>query len=148
MPIYKTKTRVEACLYTKLFDYIHSEIIPNTEIVLSGDLLCHPCKEIKELGADKVLDSTKKHIRRKLEAELVSSVQIFLNRKGKLIFLPASKSLQKLAEENLELRKELKSYRDNSNNAAKIVQDTAMIIPAKLKSVKSNLSWPLHSHQI
>ena len=125
-----------------MFDYIQSEIIPNSEIVLLSDLLCHLCKEIKELGADKSLDNTKKHIRRKLEAELCSSVQMFPNRKGKLIFLPASTSLQKLAEENLELRKELKSYRDNSNNAAKIVQDAAMNIRAELKSVKSNLSWP------
>ena len=106
------------------------------------DLLCHVCKEIKELGGDKVLDRTKKHVRRKLEAELGSSVQIFPNRKRNLIFLPASTSLQKLAKGNLELRKELKSYRDNSNNVAKIVQDAAIIIRAELKLVKSNLSWP------
>ena len=50
--------------YIKLFNYIRSEIIPNSETVLSRDLLCHPCKEIKELCADRVVDSRKKYTRR------------------------------------------------------------------------------------
>ena len=58
-------------------------------------------------GIISIRDSTRKHIRRRLESELANSVQIYPDDKGKLLMVPDSVQLRDAVLEIQSLRKEL-----------------------------------------
>lgn len=54
-------------------------------------------------GLQKLSESTKKHMRRKIEGEFGSSLDIFPNSNGKLLVLPCNLSLRETVKEKIAL---------------------------------------------
>ena len=61
-----------------------------------------------------VKDSTKKHIRRKLESEFGGALPIFPDVKGKLLLYPDNLSMCELAKDNQSLKAELHTLKSLS----------------------------------
>lgn len=112
---------IEREAYANLFDYIRTDIIPSKKIVLISSLTTK-LESFMLSGGNKLLpDSTRKHIRRRLECELGDSVQIFPDDKGKLLMVPDSASLQDVVLENQGLRRELGIWKAKVTNLNQII---------------------------
>ena len=57
-------------------------------------------------------DSTQKHVRRRLQSELLDSIRIFQDAKGKLLLIPDNVTLQEVAIEVQSLRSELEIWQE------------------------------------
>ena len=75
-------------------------------------------------GVSVLKDSTKKHIRRKLESELENYIHIFTAANGQLILVPDSVTLQDVVLENQSLKNELKVWKMKSTSMDKIIDQT------------------------
>ncbi len=87
-------------------------------------------------GGDRVIrDSTRKHIRRRLESELANSIQIYPDDKGKLLMVPDSVQLHDAVLEIQSLCKELGFWKGKVTDLTKITDQVSSAI--KILS----LSW-------
>lgn len=93
--------------YDELFHYIRMELFNTTKVLMMTDLTSRLVASIKSFGIDDVRDSTKKHLRRKLEKEFGESLHIIPDQKGKLLLYPDNLTVQDLVRENQTLRREL-----------------------------------------
>ena len=86
--------------------------------------------------------SFKKKSRGRLEIEFKDRANIFLNQKGKLIFLPNTVTIEQIAEDYMELQKQHEKLMLESDKKRKLVQEAAVIIRSELSQLKNNMSWP------
>ena len=112
----------EEIVFQKWFQYIRSDIIKYGKVVTVALLT----KALDTLFYENNLNPdsyTNKSFRRKsnrrLEIEFDGVAEIFLSSKGKLIFLPISKSRHSLATEIVELLQTLEKYSGISNKSKK-----------------------------
>ena len=98
---------IERCAYDKLLAYIRHELIPNPKVLPMTDLTSRLQSYMTAYGIDQVRESTKKHLRRKLESELGGCLHVISNEKGKLLIYPDSLAINDLVRETHSLRKEL-----------------------------------------
>eukprot|EP00794_Sanderia_malayensis_P020731 gene20733-22764_t len=132
----------EALSLDKLFHYIRNEVIAKEQVTTLVDLTLKLVQYLREAGLQQILDSTKKHLRRKLENEFGSAVTMFPNDSGRIIFLPLSVSATKLASEIVELKQELMQYRTDSGNSSRLVKNAALLLRSEAKSFQSPPAWP------
>ena len=97
-----------------LFTYIRSEVIEKQSITTMTELTKKLEMFAQARGKEKLNDGTRKHIRRKLEAEFGSILLIFPDDKGKLIVVLNSLSVEKVVKTNMNVRKELDTLRSHS----------------------------------
>ncbi|XP_053122764.1 uncharacterized protein LOC128332482 [Hemicordylus capensis] len=107
--------KAEREAFLELFQYIRTVIIPNKDVVVMTTLTSKLETFLQSRGVPALKDSTKKHMRRKLESELKDSIHIFTDDKGKLLVVPDSVSLKDLAVENHCLQRELNVWKAKSN---------------------------------
>ena len=98
---------IEIFAFKELLSYIRNELIPNPKLLSMTDPTSRLQTYMSPCGTNHVNDSTKKHLRRKLETELEGALHIFSDDKGKLILYPDSLKLSDLAKEKYSLKKEL-----------------------------------------
>jgi hypothetical protein len=91
-----------------------------------------------------IQDSTKKHIRRKLEAELGESINIFPDNRGKLLVVPNSVSFRDVVVENHNLHQELKTWKTKSTDIEKTLDKASLHIRSIIKHDMKSTPWPLH----
>ena len=94
--------------HDELFLYMRNELFLNPQIIPMTDLTSRLLSSMTSFGISHVKDSTKKHLRRKLEAEFAGSIHIIPDNKGKLLVYPDSLSMSELTKHahalNMELR--------------------------------------------
>lgn len=83
-PLYQV---IEREAHSNLFEYITTDIIPNKKITPITSLTVKLESFMSGSGVKLMTDSTRKHIRRRLESELGDSVDIFQDDKGKLVYV-------------------------------------------------------------
>ena len=132
----------EALSLEKLFHYIRNEVIAKEQVTTLVDLTSKLVQFLREAGLQQILDSTKKHLKRKLVSEFRSAISMFPNERGRIIFLPVNVSASKLASEIVELKQELKQYRIESEKSSKIAKYAALLLRSEAKSFQSPLAWP------
>ena len=123
-----------------LFDYIRSELLKNPKVVMMTSLTKELVDNMNFLGIQDVKPQTRKHIRRKLEAEFGNSLEIVSDERGRLLVLPDNLSKAMLATENMKMGAELESYR--SQDDAHIVKQCATILRSEIKKAKVEQPWP------
>ena len=143
--IYKN---IERQAYEKLFKYIRTDIIPQKMIVQVGTLVKKLESFMLDDGVTLLKDSSKKHIRRNLEAQLGKSVDIFPDDKGKLLMVPDSVSLRDVILENQILERELKVWRAKSTNFNNLIDHTSSHIRIIIKEKMPSTSWPIHPSDV
>ena len=107
--------------FSDLFEHIRAEVlekqrvIPMTEVTNQFELFA------RQRGIEKVRETAKKHIKRKIDAEFGPRLEIFPSSGGKLIVMPANLSVKETGEAKLELEKEVDILRQITQHVDKIV---------------------------
>ena len=98
---------------------------------------------MKNLGIQEVKESTKKHLRRKLEATFGDLLQFETIDEGKkqLIVIPSTLSRLQLARENIALNDKL-ALSEKCRKESLHLTKAALIIRSSIKSKETEMSWP------
>ena len=102
----------------------------------------------RQKGIEKVRETAKKHIKRKISAEFGTTLEIFPSSKGKLIVVPTNLSLKETVEAKLELEKEVDILRQNTQEADKIVDKCFTHIRGELLKSRWSSQWPVHPFDV
>ena len=140
--------RVEKEAYSDLLHFIKNDVIPNKEIVQFTSLAMKLESFMQSRGVEHLRDSTKKHIRRKLECELGASVDIFPDDKGKLLVIPGNILLKDLVLENQKLLGELKTWKGKSTDINKIIDQTSSHIRSVIRQDMKPTPWPVQPSDV
>ncbi len=122
--------------------FIRNELFANPKIVAMSDLTSHFVTAMRTCGIDQVKESSKKHLRRKLESVFGQALHIFSDEKGKLFLYPDNLSITALAQSNIALTTELQSLKSLTHNNA--ITTAALKIRADLEQHEFPQAWPPH----
>ena len=127
-------SKIESDAFQMLFDSIRSDSFTSPQIVPMMDLTAQLVDFMKDQGVEEVWGSTKKHIRRKLEAEFGETLSIFPDNNGKLLVVPDSLDIN----------------RENTSDLTQSVRKVAKLIRNKLKTthIEEDLSWPSNPEEL
>ena len=139
---------IERKAFTNLFEYIRSDIILNKKIVSVTSLTAKLESFMLSDGGTQMTDSTRKHIRRKLESELNDSVQIFQDDKGKLLLVPESVTRKDVVFENQILQRELRVWNSKSTDLNTIVDRASTVIRSDIQENMKSTAWPYHPSDV
>ena len=117
--------------YNELSLFLRKDVFDNPQVMTMADLSSRLVDSMNCFGIDQVKESTRKHIKRKLESEFGGALHIFLDRKGKLIMYPDNMSICELAKENQSLKAKLHTLKGII--ADDVVAKAAMKIRADIK---------------
>ena len=93
-------------------------------------------------------EATRKHIRRKIEAEFGSILLIFPDDKGKLIVVPDNLSVEDIVKMNMAMKKELDILKHHSSNIDKIIDQSPTYIHKSISDMKWKSPWPIHPSDV
>ena len=115
------------------------EVKPMTELTsrLEGALNSFGVTELKQ--------SSKKHLRRKLESEFGASLHFFSDGNGRLVVYPDSLSRNELARQAYQLKKELQNTKAATSVYA--TGKAAMQLRYDIKKIDVIQSWPPNPQQ-
>ena len=125
--------------YSELFVFIRNDLFVNPRVTTMVELSDRLFASMNSFGVKEVKDSTKKHIRRKLESEFGKSLHIFPDAKGKLLLCPDNLTVCELAKQNQSLKTELHSLQVKRDNA---VVKAAVQIRADINAKEAPTVWP------
>lgn len=131
--------------YEELFSYIRNELFPNPEVIPMTNLASRLQSSMKSLGVSQIKDSTKKHLRRRMETELGGSIHICSDENGKLLLYPDSLSMTELAKTVFSLKNELQHTR--SLNSDDVVTKSALLLRNDIKKQDTKQVWPPNVEQ-
>ena len=94
-------------------------------------------------GKEKLSEATRKHIKRKIEAEFGSILLIFPDDKGKLIVIPDNLSVEDIVKMNLAMKKELDMLKHRSSDIDKIINQSSTYIHKAILDTKWRSPWRL-----
>ena len=136
---------VEKQAFANLFEFIRTDVIPNKRIV-SVTSLTSKLESFMLSGEVKfaLRDSTRKHVRRRLESEFLDSIRIFQDAKGKLLLVPDNVTLQEVAIEVQSLRSELEIWQEKVSNCIRIIDQASSKIRSEIKENTKPSPWPFH----
>ena len=135
----------ESSIFQTWLDFVEKCSSKSRKITTVNDLILKLEQLLVANNASDCLQnpkSFKKKRRRRLEIEFKDRANIFLNREGKLIFLPNTVTIEQIAEDYMELKKQHKELMLESNKTMKLVQKAAVIIRSEVSQLKYNMSWP------
>ena len=87
--------------FTDLFRYIRTDVLDAEAVITMVDLTKKLESFIQSRGIEGLSESTKKHIRRKIEAEFGSTIEIFPDEKGKLLVMPGNLSKKEIVKSKI-----------------------------------------------
>ena len=128
--------------YDELFMYIRNELFTNPKVIAMSDLTSRFVTAMKACGIDQVKDSSKKHLRRKLESVFGQALHIFSDDKGKLFLYPDNLSVIELARANIALRRELQSLKSLTHD--NVISTAALKIREDIEQHDFPQAWPPH----
>lgn len=133
--------RIESEALGKLYDYIRQDILENPRLVRFTELTKIMVLFMQEAGATEMRESTKTHLRRKLEAEFGSLLQYEdLLGNSRLFVIPENLSRVQLARDVVKLSQQLHTSSDTSRE--EIVQQAALDLRKAILANTSEMSWP------
>ena len=95
----------ESAAYEKLFDYVRNNVLVTPNLIRLTDLTQTMISYMKDLGIKETKESSKTHLRRKLEAEFGSLLQFEdLLGNNRVFIIPANLSRLQLAKEVARLQ--------------------------------------------
>ena len=103
---------------------------------------------VQARGKEKLSEATRKHIRRKIEAEFGSILLIFPDDKGKLIVVPDNLSVEDIVKMNLAMKKELDILKHHSSDIDKIIDQSSTYIRKSILDMKWKSPGPIHPSDV
>ncbi|KAK3751112.1 hypothetical protein QZH41_016239, partial [Actinostola sp. cb2023] len=139
--------RLESAAYEMLFKYIRSNVLEQPTLVRLNDLTQMMLGFMRELGAKETKESTKTHMRRKLEAEFGNMLQFeALLGNNRVYVIPQTLSRLQLARDVARLSQEQQSTRDATN--IQDIQRVALDLRDAIRSNESEFNWPPQPSQL
>ena len=134
---------LESEAYDMLFTFIRDDLLENPKVVKMTDLKNRLLSYIKQLGIQEVKDSTKKHIRRKLEGEFGNLLQFeqLQDDKRQLIVYPDNLSRLQPARGNMELR-DRQELLEKSADTGHVIKNAALHLRKSITYQDASTSWP------
>ncbi|KAG0718431.1 hypothetical protein GWK47_052437 [Chionoecetes opilio] len=128
--------------YSELFHYIRMELFGTPKVLMMTDVTSRLVPSMKSFGVDQVPNSTKKHLRQRIEKEFGGFLYNIQDHNGKLLIYPDSLTVQELVRENKSLKKQLKTL--SRGDAQELQTQAAKQLRAdiKTKAKDINKSWP------
>ena len=141
---YSEQTKIdESSIFQTWFDFIEKSFFKSRKITTVNDLILKLEQSLVANNARDCLQhlkSFKKKSRRRLEIEFKNRTNIFLNQRGKLIFLPNTVTIEEIAEDYMELQKQPEKLTLESDKTRKLVQKAAVMIRSEVSQLKNNIS--------
>ena len=134
--------------FSDLFKYIRLEVIGKKSVVTMTELTSKLEVLAQARGKEKLSEATRKHIRRKIEAEFGSILLIFPDDKGKLIVVPQNLSVEDIVKMNLVMKKELDILKHHSSDIGKIIDQSSTYIRKSILDMKWKLPQPIHPSDV
>ena len=116
------------------FDFIEKSFFKSRKITTGNDLILKLEQLLVANNASDCLQNPNSFKKRSriLEIEFKDRVNIFLNQKGKLIFLPNTVTVEQMVEDCVELEKQHEKLMLESNKTRKLAQEAAVIIRSEV----------------
>ena len=134
----------ESEAYQMLFDYIRSDVLANEKIVRLTEITELLVSYLTSLGVEEIKLSTKKHIRRNLQAEF-GDVLLFENllETTSVFIVPANLTPLQVAKHITTLLLEKQDNASQSSRSANIHRATIEIREV-IQRTENKMSWPPH----
>ncbi|KAG0718081.1 hypothetical protein GWK47_053170 [Chionoecetes opilio] len=118
------------------------ELFGTPKVLMMTDVTSRLVASMKSFGVNQVQDSTKKHLRQRIEKEFGGFLHIIQDHNGKLLIYPDSLTVQELVREDQSLKKQLKTL--SRGDALELQTKAAKQLRAdiKTKAKDINQSWP------
>ena len=129
--------------FTDLFRYIRTDVLDAEAVITMVDLTKTLESFIQSRGTEGLSESTKKHIRRKIEAEFGSTIEIFPDEKGKLLVMPGNLSKKEVVKSKIVLAKELAKMKLKVTEIQGIVDQSAVYMRNAILDMKWATPWPI-----
>lgn len=132
---------IESQAYEKLFEFIRSDLLENPRLIKMVDMRDLLLSFMRSMGATEITESTKKHMRRKLEVEFGGLLQFEdLLENNKLFVIPDNLSKLQLARDMAKLSQQ----QENRNVPSKMkeIQQAGLYIRDAVRANNTEISWP------
>ena len=129
--------------FTDLFRYIRTDVLDAGAVITMVDLKKKLESFIQSRGIEGLCESTKKHIRRKIEAEFGSTIEIFPDEKGKLLVMPGNLSKKEVVKSKIVLEKEFEKMKLKVTEIQGIVDQSALYMRNAILDMKWGTPWPI-----
>ena len=105
--------------------YVQCELFQTPKVVKFTQSTSMLKEHMLSLGIE-IQECTRKHLRRKLETDFGNMLHIISNASGKLLVFPVSLSSDNLVRENQELKKELSTLKEDTENVPHVLAKAAL----------------------
>lgn len=129
-------------------EYIRTDVIPRKKVIPMNSLTSKLESSMLSGGVERMTNSTRKHICRRLESKLESLIDIFPDDKGKLLVVPESVSLKDLVLENQTLRRELRVWKTKSTDVNIIIDQMSSLIRSAIQQDIPPTPWQYHPSDV
>ena len=137
--------QAESDAMDEIYQYVRDEVIKGKRVVMVASLLARLKDLMSSRGQEKLRESLRKHMRRKLECAFGNSIKIFPDEKGKLVLVSDCLTVQEVVTENLKLQNEIDVLQAKANGN-QLIDQASTIIRHAIKNTKNETPWPLHPH--
>ena len=135
--------RLESDAYQMLFGFIRSDVIENEKVVRLSEMTQLLVQYLMSLGAKECKPSTKKHIKRNIEAEFNELIKFenLLDNNRVQVLIPYSLTPVQIARNVLNI---LMAEKEDKGSTTKIsnIQKAAADIRDAIRNEESKMSWP------
>ena len=142
---YVVYEEAESQAHEELFFYIRNELMTNPEVKPMTELTSRLEGALNSFGVTELKQSSKKHLRRKLESEFGASLHFFSDGNGRLVVYPDSLSRNELARQAYQLKKELQNTKAATSVDATV--KAAMQLRYDIEKIDVIQSWPPNPQQ-
>lgn len=111
--------------FSDLFHFIRTDVLDSQVVITVIKLTKKLESFLQTRGPEKLRESTTKDLRRKLESEFGSTLDIFPDEKGKLLVMPANLDIKETVKAKILFEKELKSVRSKATELQSIIDQSA-----------------------
>uniref|UniRef100_UPI0035900444 uncharacterized protein n=1 Tax=Myxine glutinosa TaxID=7769 RepID=UPI0035900444 len=132
----------ETYAFSILAMYIRDELFTSPKVVKLTDLTHVLATYMHSSGVAVLKESTKKHLRRKLEREFGDMLHMTPDDKGKILVYPNTLNTSDLAKENQQLKKDLDSLRGQSTQVSEILKKASVHLRSSIKGAENKKIWP------
>ncbi|KAG1659185.1 hypothetical protein GQR58_022660 [Nymphon striatum] len=132
---------IEAECYQMLFSFTREHVISSLNVMRFSNIRKQLVDYMAAAGV-KVKKSTKKHVRRKIEAEFGSNLHIINDEKGRLVMYPDKLSADTLALRNIKMKEELEQIQSNTSDMDNLLTSAALLIRIAIQNYKTKMPWP------
>jgi hypothetical protein len=137
--LYESATNIA---YKELLDFIRNEIFPNPKVLHLTDLTSRLLSLMNLYGFNEIRDSTKTHIRRKLESEFGESLHFVRNHGCKVLVYPDTSTRDELACGIIELRTKVETLQATQSDSMAELSRAALLLRGDIKTQGLMAEWP------